>query len=114
MNILTVDGLCKHYPGFTLDHVSFSMEAGTVMGFIGRNGAGKTTTLKALLRLVHPDAGKVTLLGLDAAHDEHAIRQQTKQHIATMQQQADAVFNNFLDLVGRPERRYTLPSREWA
>lgn len=51
------------------------MEAGTVMGFIGRNGAGKTTTLKALLRLVHPDAGKVTLLGLDAAHDEHAIRQ---------------------------------------
>lgn len=75
MNILTVDGLCKHYPGFTLDHVSFSMEAGTVMGFIGRNGAGKTTTLKALLRLVHPDAGKVTLLGLGAAHDEHAIRQ---------------------------------------
>ena len=60
MNILTVDGLCKHYPGFTLDHVSFSMEAGTVMGFIGRNGAGKTTTLKALLRLVHPDAGKVS------------------------------------------------------
>ena len=47
-------------------------------------------------------------------HDEHAIRQQTKQHIATMQQQADAVFNNFLDLIGRPERRYTLPSREWA
>ena len=38
----------------------------------------------------------------------------TQQHIAAMQQQADAVFNNFLDLVGRPERRYTLPSREWA
>jgi GMP synthase (glutamine-hydrolysing) len=47
-------------------------------------------------------------------HDEHAIRAQTQQHIAAMQQQADAVFNNFLDLVGRPERRYTLPSREWA
>ena len=48
------------------------------------------------------------------AHDEHAIRAQTRQHIAAMQQQADAVFNNFLDLVGRPQRRYTLPSREWA
>ena len=47
-------------------------------------------------------------------HDEHAIREQTRQHIATMQQQADAVFNNFLDLIGRPERRYTLPSREWV
>ena len=47
-------------------------------------------------------------------HDADAIRAQTRQHIAAMQQQADAVFNNFLDLVGRPQRRYTLPSREWA
>ena len=47
------------------------------------------------------------------AHDEHAIRAQTRQHIAAMQEQADAVFNNFLDLVGRPQRRHTLPSREW-
>lgn len=48
------------------------------------------------------------------AHDEAAIRAQTQQHIAAMQQQADAVFNNFLDLVGRPQRRHTLPSREWV
>ena len=47
-------------------------------------------------------------------HEEDAIRAQTKRHIAAMQQQADAVFNNFLDLVGRPQRRFTLPSREWA
>ena len=52
-------------------------------------------------------------------HDGHAdraqaIRAQTRQHIAAMQAQADAVFNNFLDLVGRPQRRYTLPSREWV
>ena len=75
MSILEVEGLCKTYPAFRLRDVSFAVAPGTIMGFIGRNGAGKTTTLKALLRLVHPDAGKVTLLGLDAAHDEHAIRQ---------------------------------------
>ena len=46
--------------------------------------------------------------------DEHTIRAQTRQHIVAMQQQADAVFNNFLDLVGQPRRRYTLPSREWV
>ena len=46
--------------------------------------------------------------------NEAAIRALTKQHIATMQAQAGTVFNNFLDLVGRPQRRYTLPSREWA
>lgn len=46
--------------------------------------------------------------------DEAAVRAQTREHIAGMQQHADAVFNNFLDLVGRPQRRHTLPSREWV
>ena len=46
MEILKIEGLCKQYHVFSLKNVSFSMESGTVMGFIGRNGAGKTTTLK--------------------------------------------------------------------
>ena len=65
MQILKLDGLCKQYPAFRLENVSFSMEAGTIMGLIGRNGAGKTTTLKSMLHLVHPDAGTVTICGLD-------------------------------------------------
>ena len=48
------------------------------------------------------------------ADPEQAIRAQTQRHIAGMQRQADAVFNNFLDLVGRPQRRRTLPSRAWV
>lgn len=75
MKILNVEGLCKTYPAFSLQNVSFSMDEGSIMGFIGRNGAGKTTTLKSILRLVHPDAGRVELLGLDIAHDELAVRQ---------------------------------------
>lgn len=47
-------------------------------------------------------------------HDAAAIRIQTAAHLATMNQRADAVFNRFLDLVGQPERRYTLPSREFG
>jgi len=74
--ILTVEGLCKRYPAFSLDSVSFSMDEGTIMGFIGRNGAGKTTTLKSILRFVRPDAGKVTALGLDMAEHEREIRAQ--------------------------------------
>lgn len=54
------------------------------------------------------------LAGAGLAQDEHAIRAQTRQHIAGLQQQAAAVFNNFLDLVGQPQRRRTLPSREWV
>ena len=76
MEILSVQHLCKHYPKFELKDVSFSLEQGYIMGFIGRNGAGKTTTIKSILRLVHPDAGTVTVLGKDFAADEFACKQQ--------------------------------------
>lgn len=75
MEILRVDRLCKQYPAFCLHDVSFSMRAGTIMGFIGRNGAGKTTTLKALLHLVHPDGGDIEILGMDIRAHEREIRE---------------------------------------
>ena len=39
--ILRVDNLTKQYADFKLDHVSFSVPKGTIMGLIGENGAGK-------------------------------------------------------------------------
>ncbi|BDU16959.1 type 1 glutamine amidotransferase [Lysobacter auxotrophicus] len=55
------------------------------------------------------------LRGLDPARaDVETIRRHTREHIAGMQSRADEVFNRFLDLVGRPQRRITLPSREWV
>lgn len=76
MELLSVRDLCKTYPGFTLDHVSFSLESGYIMGFIGRNGAGKTTTLKSMLGLVHPDGSTVEMFGMDLRENESACRQQ--------------------------------------
>lgn len=75
MNALAVKGLCKRYPAFSLESVSFSVPEGAVMGFIGRNGAGKSTTLKALLGLVHPDAGEVTVLGKSFREEERYIKE---------------------------------------
>lgn len=75
MNALSVKGLCKRYPAFSLENVSFSVPEGAVMGFIGRNGAGKSTTLKALLGLVHPDAGEVTVLGKSFREEEQYIKE---------------------------------------
>ena len=72
--VLQLEGLCKKYPAFALEDVSFSVEPGEIMGFIGRNGAGKTTTLKAALHLVHPDAGRVRFFGLDYGDHEAEIR----------------------------------------
>ena len=43
--VLCVQGLYKHYPGFALEDVSFSLAPKRIMGLIGKNGAGKSTTL---------------------------------------------------------------------
>ena len=75
MNALAVKGLCKRYPAFSLENVSFSVPEGAVMGFIGRNGAGKSTTLKSILGLVHPDAGEVTVLGKSFREEEQYIKE---------------------------------------
>jgi len=72
--ILEVAGLRKQYPKFLLDGVSFAVERGSIMGFIGRNGAGKTTTLKSILNIVHPDAGMIRYFGLDLAGHEGEIK----------------------------------------
>ena len=46
-----------------VDHISFDIQPGEVVGFLGPNGAGKTTTLKMLSGLLHPTSGEVTVLG---------------------------------------------------
>ena len=76
MNTLEVRNLCKVYPAFTLQDVSFSVPAGSVTGLVGRNGAGKSTTLKSLLGLVHPDGGEVRFCGMDTAENEKAFKEE--------------------------------------
>ncbi|MBO4563370.1 MAG: ABC transporter ATP-binding protein [Clostridia bacterium] len=76
MNLLEVKGLTKRYPGFTLDNVSFTIEPGYIMGFIGRNGAGKTTTMKSMLNLIKKDGGEVLFDGIDYIANEKRCKQQ--------------------------------------
>ena len=69
---IEVKGLSKRF-GATLavDDLSFSVAAGKIVGFLGPNGAGKTTTLRALLGLIQPTSGTVTIEGrtYDALED---------------------------------------------
>ncbi len=76
MKILEIQNLRKAYPSFLLDDVSFDVEEGSIMGFIGRNGAGKTTTIKSVLRLVHADGGRVLFEGKDLWENETACKKQ--------------------------------------
>ncbi len=75
MSILKVSNLCKNYPAFTLDNVSFSLEPGKITGFIGRNGAGKTTTLKSIMNFVYPDSGAIRFFDMPLIGNEKAIKQ---------------------------------------
>ena len=69
---LSVDQLTKNY-GATLavDHVSFAISKGEVVGFLGPNGAGKSTTMKMIVGFLQADNGKVTLNGL--SHQDDAV-----------------------------------------
>ena len=60
---LTISGLTKTYPDFVLDHVSFTVPSGSIVGLIGENGAGKSTTIHAALGLIQKEAGHAAILG---------------------------------------------------
>ncbi|MWV42660.1 ATP-binding cassette domain-containing protein [Paenibacillus sp. HJL G12] len=75
MLALDIQNLNKKYPNFQLKDVSFQLEKGYIMGFIGANGAGKTTTIKSILKMIHIDSGEVRILGKNAAEHEIELKQ---------------------------------------
>lgn len=75
MALCEIRNLRKTYTSFTLSELSFQLNAGRIVGFIGRNGAGKTTTIKSMLGLVHPDGGEIRYFGLPFARHEKQIKQ---------------------------------------
>jgi ABC-2 type transport system ATP-binding protein len=64
MAVVEAQSLTKRFGDLVaVDHVSFSVHQGTVVGFLGPNGSGKTTTLRMLLGLVAPTEGTATVDG---------------------------------------------------
>lgn len=74
-DLLKIEHLSKHYPGFSLQDVSFTHKPGRIMGLVGKNGAGKSTILKSMLNIVKPDQGTVTMFGKDFFQNEKACKQ---------------------------------------
>lgn len=75
MGVVELKNVCKTYPSFKLNNVSFSLEKGRIAGFIGRNGAGKTTTIKSMLNLIHTESGEVCYFGMPLSGNETEIKQ---------------------------------------
>ena len=58
--MLELKGITKKYSVFpAVDHVSFRIEPGEILGYLGPNGAGKTTTIKMLTGLLEPTSGDI-------------------------------------------------------
>jgi len=73
--VVITENLTRRFGNFTaVDHVSFRVEAGEIVGYLGPNGSGKTTTIRMLLGLYEPTEGHATVLGFDAFHQSEEVR----------------------------------------
>jgi len=75
-DIITARNLTKIFDKslVAVDHVSFNVEEGEILGFLGPNGAGKTTTLNMLSTLLRPTSGTATVNGHDILKEPDAVR----------------------------------------
>lgn len=75
MKAIQVNNLTKCYGEVTaVNHISFEVEKGTMLGFLGVNGAGKTTAINMLSTLITPDEGQVEICGQMLGKENESIR----------------------------------------
>jgi ABC-2 type transport system ATP-binding protein len=73
--VIVAHGLTRRFGDFTaVDHVSFTIQAGEVVGYLGPNGSGKTTTIRMLLGLLRPSEGGAKVLGYDVVRQAEQVR----------------------------------------
>ena len=74
---INAEDLTFRYGDLTaVDHISFSVGEGEILGFLGPNGAGKSTTIKMLTGQLRPQSGAISILGLDAKSSSTEIQAQ--------------------------------------
>ena len=74
--VILAQNLTKRFDDFTaVDHISFRVNAGEVVGYLGPNGSGKTTTIRMLLGLLQPSEGEATVLGYDIVRQSERVRE---------------------------------------
>ena len=75
MAVIELEHFSKAYGKFlAVDDINLSIEKGEIVGFVGKNGAGKSTTIRAMVNMIFPTNGKITIDGMDSVKDAKKIK----------------------------------------
>jgi ABC-2 type transport system ATP-binding protein len=100
--LIEIDGLTKRFGAHVaVDHVSFNVQRGEVLGFLGPNGAGKSTTMRMLAGFITPDAGRAGICGHDVTTDGVRARQRLGYLPEGAPTYPDMTVIDFLTFTGR-------------
>ena len=73
--MIECEGLTKRFGNFTaVDQVSFSVEKGSIFGFLGPNGSGKSTVIRMLCGILEPSAGRAQIGGRDVSREDNELK----------------------------------------
>lgn len=100
MSVIEVRGITKDYGNQRgVFDVSFEINEGEVLGFLGPNGSGKTTTIRQLMGFMKPDQGHVQILGMDCFNDSAKVQEKVGYlpgEIAFMEDMSGLEFIRFM------------------
>ena len=97
---IAVNGVSKFFGELAaVNDLSFSVNKGEVIGFLGPNGSGKTTTMRMLTSFYTPDVGGINIDGLDTKDHDIATRERIGYLPENNPVYADLLVNEYLDFV---------------
>src|ERR1700685_58131 len=100
--MITVQGLTKRYAHtLAVDHISFEVQKGQIVGFLGPNGAGKTTTMRILTCFLPPSEGTATVAGFDVLGQPMEVKKRIGYLPETPPVYPEMEIAEYLTFVGR-------------
>src|SRR5262249_37398175 len=103
--MIKVEGLTKQYArNIAVDHISFEVEKGQIVGFLGPNGAGKTTTMRIITCFMPPTEGSAQVAGFDVLKQPMEVKKRIGYLPETPPVYPDMEVIEYLDFVGKIKR----------
>ena len=100
--MIKVEGLTKRYArNVAVDHISFEVEKGQIVGFLGPNGAGKTTTMRMLTCFMPPSEGTAEVAGFDILENPMEVKRRIGYLPESPPVYPEMEVIEYLDFVGR-------------